>query len=110
MGDIYPKVRVAVVQAAPFFLEREPSTEKAIHFIEEAGRKGVDLLAFPEGFIPCHPVWYHFHPATGQKSLAFAAELFKNSVEIPSPTTEALREAAAKDDRDDVQHPTFYRP
>jgi aliphatic nitrilase len=96
MGDSYRKIRVAAVQAAPVFLERELSTEKAIRFIEEAGQKGVDLLAFPEGFIPAHPVWYHFHPATGKKSLAFAAELFKNSVEIPGPTTEALCAAAAK--------------
>ena len=96
MGDSYPKIRVAAVQAAPVFLEREPSAEKAIRFIEEAGQKGVDLLAFPEGFIPAHPVWYHFHPATGKKSLAFAAELFKNSVEIPGPTTETLCAAAAK--------------
>jgi nitrilase len=96
MGDSYRKIRVAAVQAAPVFLEREPSAEKAIRFIEEAGQKGVDLLAFPEGFIPAHPVWYHFHPATGKKSLAFAAELFKNSVEIPGPTTEALCAAAAK--------------
>ena len=96
MGDNYPKIRVGVVQAASVFLEREPSTEKAIRFIEEAGQRGVDLLAFPEGFIPAHPVWYHFHPATGKKSIAFATELFKNSVEIPSLTTEALCAAAAR--------------
>ena len=96
MGDSFPKIRVGVVQAAPVFLERERSTEKAVLFIEEAGQKGVDLLAFPEGFIPVHPVWYHFHPATGKKSLAFATELFKNSVEIPGPTTEALCAASAK--------------
>lgn len=96
MGDNYPKLRVGVVQAAPVFLNREASTEKAIGFIEEAGRQGVDLLAFPEGFIPAHPVWYHFHPATGKQSLAFATELFKNSVEIPSPTTDALCSVAAE--------------
>ncbi len=96
MGDRYPKIRVGVVQAAPVFLDRELSTEKATHFIEEAGQKGVDLLAFPEGFIPAHPVWYHFHPATGKKSLAFATELFKNSVEVPGPATDALCESASK--------------
>ncbi|MFN2182794.1 MAG: nitrilase-related carbon-nitrogen hydrolase, partial [Anaerolineae bacterium] len=63
MGDEYPKVRAGVVQAAPVFLNREGSTEKAIGFIEEAGQLGLDLVAFPEGFIPAHPVWYHFHPA-----------------------------------------------
>lgn len=98
MGDVYPKVRVAVVQAAPAFLDREGSAEKAIAFIEEAGKRGVDLLAFPEGFIPAHPVWYHFHPATGRESLRMATELFKNSVEVPGPTVDALREAAQQAD------------
>lgn len=96
MGDTYPKIRVGVVQAAPVFLDREASAAKAVEFIQQAGQQGVDLLAFPEGFIPAHPVWYHFHPATGKQSLAFAAELFKNSVEIPSPTTEAICAAAAQ--------------
>ena len=95
MGDTYPKIRAGVVQAAPDFLDREGSLSKAVEFIEKAGREGIDLLAFPEGFIPAHPVWYHFHPATGKQSLAFATELFKNSVEVPSETTEVLCKAAA---------------
>jgi aliphatic nitrilase len=94
MGDEYPKVRAGVVQAAPVFLNREGSTEKAIGFIEEAGQLGLDLVAFPEGFIPAHPVWYHFHPATGRESLQMATELFKNSVEVPGPTLDALCAAA----------------
>ncbi len=94
MGDVYPKIRVAVVQAAPAFLNREASAEKAIAFIEEAGQRAVDLLAFPEGFIPAHPVWYHFHPATGKESLTMATELFKNSVEVPGPIVDALCVAA----------------
>jgi len=96
MGDIHPKIRVGVVQAAPVFLDREGSASKAVEFIQEAGEKGVDLLAFPEGFIPAHPVWYHFHPATGKQSLAFAAQLFNNSVEIPSSTTDTICTAAAR--------------
>ena len=96
MGDSYPKIRVGVVQAASVFLDREGCLEKAIGYIEEAGRKQVSLLAFPEGFIPAHPIWYHFMPATAPKSLMLAAELFKNSVEIPSPATDALCAAAAR--------------
>jgi aliphatic nitrilase len=96
MGDTYPKARVGVVQAASVFLNREASTSKAVDFIDKAGRQEVDLLAFPEGFIPAHPVWYHFLPATAKQSLAFATELFKNSVEIPSATTEVLCSATAK--------------
>src|SRR5690606_38100127 len=39
---------------------------------------------------------YHFHPATTSESRRMAAELFKNSVEIPSAATDALC-AAARD-------------
>ena len=96
MGDSYPKVRVGVVQAASVFLDREACVEKAVGYIEEAGRQQISLLAFPEGFIPAHPIWYHFMPATGRKSVTLATELFKNSVEIPGPVTDALCAAAAR--------------
>jgi aliphatic nitrilase len=94
MGDHYPTVKVAVIQAAPIFLDREACTEKACRLIREAGAAGARLVAFPEGFIPGHPLWYHFHPATGPTSRDMALRLFKNSVEIPGPHTEALCRAA----------------
>lgn len=94
MADIYPKIRVAAVQAAPVFLNREATVEKACRLIREAGAGGAKVVGFPEGFIPGHPLWYHFHPATSPESRRLATELFKNSVEIPSPATDALVEAA----------------
>lgn len=94
MGDTYPKIRVAAVQAAPVFLNREASVEKACRLIREAGAGGARVVGFPEGFIPAHPVWYHFRPATGPESHRLARELVKNAVEIPGPATEALCAAA----------------
>jgi nitrilase len=94
MGDKYPVVKVAAVQAASVFLDREGSTEKACGLIREAGSKGARLIAFPEGFIPAHPVWYHHHVATGTVANELAVSLFKNSVEIPGPEIEALGAAA----------------
>lgn len=94
MGDSYAVVRVAAVQAASVFLDRERSTEKACALIEEAGRNGARVIAFPEGFIPAHPIWYHHHPATSAIANRLATELFKNSVEIPGPHTDALCDAA----------------
>lgn len=96
MGDKYPVVKVAAVQAASVFLDREGSTEKACRLIREAGRNRARIIAFPEGFIPTHPVWYHHHAATGAIANKLAVELFKNSVEIPGPEIEALC-AAARD-------------
>ena len=90
MGDTYGVVKVAAVQAASVFLDREGSAEKACRLIREAGRNGARVIGFPEGFIPAHPVWYHHHSATGALSNRLATELFKNAVEIPGPETEAL--------------------
>jgi len=90
MGDTYGVVKVAAVQAASVFLDREASTEKACRLIREAGRNGARVIGFPEGFIPAHPVWYHHHAATGAIANKLAVELFKNSVEIPGPQTDAL--------------------
>lgn len=94
MGDEYPVVKVAAVQAASVFLDRESSTEKACRLIREAGRNGARFIAFPESFIPAHPVWYHHYPATSTIANKLAVELFKNSIEIPGPETEALCAAA----------------
>ncbi len=94
MGDSYGTVKVAAVQTASVFLDREGSTEKACRLIREAGGNGARVIAFPEGFIPAHPVWYHHHAASGAIANKLAVELFKNSVEIPGPQTQALCEAA----------------
>lgn len=94
MGDHYPKIKVAAVQAASVFLNREATLEKACRLIREAGGNGAKIIGFPEGFIPGHPLWFHFFPATGPESWRMSIELFKNAVEIPSPATAALCEAA----------------
>ena len=96
MGDVYKPVRVAAVQAASVFLDREGSTEKACRLIREAGAHGARVIGFPESFIPAHPVWFHHHAATAGISNKLSVELFKNSVEVPGAETEALC-AAARD-------------
>ena len=93
-GDVYPTVKVAAVQAASVFLDREGSTDKACALIAEAGRNGARVIGFPEGFIPAHPVWYHHHAATGALANRLSVELFKNAVEVPGPQVAALGAAA----------------
>jgi aliphatic nitrilase len=94
MGDRYQTVKVAAVQAASVFLDREGSTDKACRLIREAGRNGARVIGFPEGFIPAHPVWYHHHVATGAIANRLSVQLFKNAVEVPGVETAALGTAA----------------
>ncbi|MBM3525696.1 MAG: carbon-nitrogen hydrolase family protein [Alphaproteobacteria bacterium] len=93
MGDRLKKLRLAAVQAAPVFLDREASVEKACRLIHQAGANRADVIGFPEAFIATHPGWYNMLSASGAKSMQLARELFKNSVEVPSPATEALSRA-----------------
>src|SRR3989337_2240149 len=88
MGDSYPKFKVAAVQAAPVFLDREKTTEKACRLIREAGKEGARVIGFPEAYIPGFPHWFDYRIARECKPLI--KELFKSGVEIPSTATDAL--------------------
>src|SRR5581483_512584 len=52
-----PRFKAAAVHAAPVFLDRQATTEKAVAIIREAARAGAELIAFPETYIPAFPVW-----------------------------------------------------
>ncbi|MEM9012913.1 MAG: carbon-nitrogen hydrolase family protein [Pseudomonadota bacterium] len=87
-------VKVAAVQAAPAFLDLDASVAKAIALIEEAGAKGVDLIAFPETWIPGYPWWIWLGaPAWGMQ---FVGRYAANSIEVGSRHEMALREAVGR--------------
>jgi predicted amidohydrolase len=92
MGDTFPKFRAAAVQAAPVFLNREATVDKACSLIAEAARAGANLIVFPEVFLPAYPYWTRLENPF--QSTASFVELVKNSVEVPSPTSARLCGAA----------------
>jgi aliphatic nitrilase len=57
-----PRFKAAAVHAAPVFLDRQATTEKAVAIIREAARAGAELIAFPETYIPAFPVWAALWP------------------------------------------------
>ena len=87
----------AAVQAAPVFLDRDATVEKAVGLIEEAGRNGAKLIAFPETWIPGYPAW--IFGAAGWDDPA-AKKVFgrlqRNAVTVPSTATDTLAEAARR--------------
>ena len=96
MGDTFPKLKAAAVQAAPVLLDREATVAKACRLIEEAGDAGAQVIGFPECYIPGHPYWYDFYVANDPICNTFNLELFKNAVVAPSSATEALGQAARR--------------
>jgi aliphatic nitrilase len=90
----YPTIRVAAVQAASAFLDLEESTRRVCELVRECGRQGAELIAFPEGFLPAHPTWFHFHTASSRWGNQLSSRLFRESVEVPGPETAAIAEAA----------------
>jgi predicted amidohydrolase len=88
-------VRVAAVQAAPAFLNREATVEKAVRLIAEAAAGGAGLVAFPETWIPGYPAW--IFGAAGWDDAAqkrVFGRLNANAVEVPGPAVDALCAAA----------------
>ena len=91
MGDALPKFTAAAVQAAPVFLDRDATIEKACALIAEAAGNGAALIVLPETWVPGYPFW---HSSPGVFSSHTFVDYWKNSVEIPSAASERLGQAA----------------
>jgi nitrilase len=92
----YSKFRLAAVQAAPVYLDREGSTQKACRLIREAGEQGATIAAFSETWLPGYPFFVWGSSTDRQLPWRAAAEYLANAVEIPGRTTDLLCEAARK--------------
>ncbi len=89
----YVDFRLAAVQAAPVYFDREASTKKACELIQEVGSKGATIAAFSETWLPGYPFFVWLQPSAEIAS-KITADYLANAVEIPSPTTERLCDAA----------------
>lgn len=97
MGDTFPQIRVAVVQAAPVLFDREASVQKACRLVAEAAAQGAQLILFPEAFIPAYPRGLGFGTVVGSRSAAGRRtweRYWANSVDVPGRVTEVLSVAA----------------
>jgi predicted amidohydrolase len=85
---------VAAVHAAPVFMDTEATVDKAVGFIEQAGREGIDLLVFPETFVPGYPYWIEAYAPLDQQGAdaAYAGA----SVEVPGPQIDRVRSACRR--------------
>ncbi|KKY36139.1 putative nitrilase cyanide hydratase conserved site [Diaporthe ampelina] len=87
------KLKVAAAHMAPVYMDKEATTKKAIDAIRDAGAQGVELLAFPETFIPGYPYFVQAYPPLLQTSAI--AQYAEQSVVCDSsdPSIRAIQDA-----------------
>ncbi|MFQ5603581.1 MAG: carbon-nitrogen hydrolase family protein [bacterium] len=91
------KITVAIIQDTPVFLNLDRSVEKACALIGQAAKRGAQLIAFPETWLPGYPVWLDFAPGAGlwdhPPAKAIFTILFENSVTLSGPHVQKLAKA-----------------
>lgn len=85
-------VRAAAAQISPDLERAERTLEKVLGAMEEAAGKGVQLLVFPETFVPYYPYFSFVYPpvSAGKAHL----KLYDQAVLVPGPITQAVSERA----------------
>ena len=91
-------VKVAIVQAAPVFMNLEASLARAIEYIGEAAKEGAQLVVFGETWLPGYPAWLDYCPGAAlwdhEPTKEVFGELRRNSLSIPSREAQMLAKAA----------------
>lgn len=89
--------KVAVVQASPVPFNKEKTIDKTVELIEKASKKNVNLIVFPESFIPCYPRGLSFGFIVGSRTTEGRKDwkiLYDNSVVVPSADTDRIGKTA----------------
>lgn len=88
----YPKFKVAAAHVSPIYHDTAKTVDKACSIIKEAAGQGVQMLAFPEAFIPGFPTWANVGAPT--KTHQLFAELAAQAIRLEGPEIQRLRIAA----------------
>lgn len=85
-------VRAAAVQISPVLFSREGTTEKVLDAISSAAQEGVQLIVFPETFVPYYPYFSFVQPPVvmGKAHL----QLYEEAVTVPGAVVDAINRAA----------------
>ncbi len=87
-------VKAAAVHASPVLMDAQACANKAADLIAKAAAQGVDLLVFPEVFIPGFPHWINLYPPLIQAELNRHYQ--DQSVDVNGDVMAIVRKAAAE--------------
>ena len=85
---------MAAAHIAPVFLDKKATTAKAISWIDEAAKKGAQLVVFPESFIPGFPIWAALWAPLHNHDLF--SQFVENSLFVDGPEIQAICQQAKK--------------
>lgn len=90
--------KIALVQEAPVVLDKTQTIEKAATIIKELAEQGVELVVFPETFIPGYPAWiWRLRPGGDWGTYEeLHARLLNNSVDLSSDDLQPIMQVAAE--------------
>jgi nitrilase len=90
-------IQVGLVQDAPIFFDKTATIEKMLNHIKTASVKGVDLIIFPESYVPGYPRGFTFGTDIGRRTeegKILYQQYWKNSVDLKGEETNQLVEAS----------------
>jgi predicted amidohydrolase len=90
----HDKVKVAIAQKSPAFMNRSACVERACAAIEEAGRCGARLVVFPEVWLAGYPYWTEGWDSPLQPWAAGRVLFADNALVVPSEDSERIAQAA----------------
>lgn len=93
-NDRLPVVRVAAVQAAPVFLDRDATLEKLESLVADAAAQGAELVVLGEAFVSGFPIWGSVLAPVDQHELHL--RLFESAITVPGPHATQLGNIAAR--------------
>jgi len=91
--------KIAVIQAAPSFLNKDKTIQKIIRLSVEAGRKGARLIVFPEAFLPGYPRGFTFGVHVGNRTeqgRILWQRYYENALDVNGPDLSRIGEVARK--------------
>lgn len=92
----HPAVKVAIVQTAPVFFDREATITKACAKIEEASQQGAQVIVFSEAWVSGYPYWGEGWESRVGDWMDVRGRFYDSSLLLDSDDTARLCAAAAR--------------
>lgn len=92
----HEKVKVAIAQKSPAYMNREASVARACAYIEEAARNGARLVVFPEAWLAGYPYWTEGWDSSLPQWAAGRILFRDNAIVVPGEDAERIGEAARR--------------